>query len=180
MTLVTAIREAFAPLVGLKLSIARDAGSMKVFHFGDLRPHPHGGTMGEFALHVQCPWRLTTVERIITGSGDFSIPLCGENAEGQSSEGEAAVSVQDARLLDLFGKYDPQTDSFENISEVLCAQSVEADVYGGVRIGLSGGFSLELMPAGSDDDPIGETWRLFRPFGVHYIFRPRGRLDREG
>ena len=64
-----------ASLVGLRLCIARDAAGMKNFQFGEIRPHPSGkGTIGEFALHVQCPWRLVTATQVITGSADYYEP----------------------------------------------------------------------------------------------------------
>ena len=38
-------------LVGLRLSIARRGGSMRIFHFGDVR-QLDSGSLGEFALHL--------------------------------------------------------------------------------------------------------------------------------
>jgi hypothetical protein len=178
-TLDHRIREAFTPLIGLKLSMARDTGGMKVFHFGDRRPHPMGGTAGEFALHVECPWRLVTREKIVTGSGDFSV-AADDDSEGRSGADDTFVSTRDSRLLEVFGKYDPETDSFENVSPLLRVLSVDADLYGGVRIDVSGGFALQLIPTGSDRDPISETRRLFRPYGVHCVLRSGGRLLRQG
>jgi hypothetical protein len=62
-------------LVGLRLCIARDAAGMKNFQFGEIRPHPSGkGTVGDFALHVQCPWRLVTTTQVLTGSADYYEP----------------------------------------------------------------------------------------------------------
>jgi hypothetical protein len=50
---------AFDVLIGLRLAIVRRAADMLVVHFGDIRPHPSGeGTIGDYALHVQCPWRF--------------------------------------------------------------------------------------------------------------------------
>ena len=60
----TQVMTKLSSLVGLRLSIARDAGNMKNFQFGQIRPHPSGkGTVGDFALHVQCPWRFVTNHR---------------------------------------------------------------------------------------------------------------------
>jgi hypothetical protein len=58
------IARSLEKLVALPLSIARDAADMKNFQFGAIRPHPSGtGTIGQYALHVQCPWRLITDDR---------------------------------------------------------------------------------------------------------------------
>ena len=56
-------------LVGLKLSIARRAADMLVLHFGTIREvesrslsgrkkDAKKGTVGDYALHIQCAWRL--------------------------------------------------------------------------------------------------------------------------
>ena len=39
MQIVDQIVMQFSPIIGLKVSIARNAGTMKVFHFGEPRPH---------------------------------------------------------------------------------------------------------------------------------------------
>jgi len=82
-----AITKAFSPIMGLQLSIARNAGCMKVFHFGELRPHPKGGTTGAFALHVQCPWRIISREAIVTGSDDYWQPAPTVNKEDWTAGG---------------------------------------------------------------------------------------------
>jgi hypothetical protein len=170
----------FSPVIGLKLSIARNAGTMKVFHFGEPRAHPNGGTMGLFALHIQCPWRIVSNNRIITGSADYwypgdpNIPLRNWKAGG------AEPSLQEKRLLELFQGYDPQTQSCENITELLDVESVKADVYGGVEIQLSGGYLLQIVPVSGTEDPDDEIWRLFQPYGAHFIARANGAFDRQG
>src|SRR5262249_40376687 len=63
---------AFDVLIGLRLSIVRRAADMLVLHFGDVRAHPSGeGTVGDYALHVQCSWRLDGPAGTVTGQGDL-------------------------------------------------------------------------------------------------------------
>ncbi len=63
MSSALSVFKALEPLVGLPLSIARSAADMRVFHFGKVRPAANGkGTVGEYALHIQCPWRLVGKE----------------------------------------------------------------------------------------------------------------------
>jgi hypothetical protein len=57
MTIADEITAHLQPLVGLELSIARRAADMRVFHFGRIRK-VEKGTVGDYALHIQCPWRL--------------------------------------------------------------------------------------------------------------------------
>jgi hypothetical protein len=69
------ITQSLEQLVGLPLSIARDAAAMKNFQFGGIRPHPSGkGTVGQYALHLQCPWRIIATDGIVTGSSDYYEP----------------------------------------------------------------------------------------------------------
>jgi hypothetical protein len=165
------IVRAFGPVYGLKLSIARNAGSMKNFQFGAIRPHPTGkGTIGQFALHIQCPWRLVTAQPpwlpprtdlMVTGSGDWWEPA--EHREDLDwdrwNEHRAMPSMQEKLLQALFQEYDTETKSYLNTSDRLIVEQVEADDYGGLNIHLSGGFRLQAFPNGIS----GEHWRLFQP-----------------
>ena len=63
---------AFDVLIGLRLSIVRRAADMLVLHFGTIRPHPSGkGTAADYALHVQCPWRMDSPKGTVTGRDDL-------------------------------------------------------------------------------------------------------------
>jgi hypothetical protein len=162
------IAKAFAPICGLKLAIARNAGSMKNFQFGAIKAHPTGkGTVGKYALHIQCPWRLVVAERswqipsknlIVSGSGDWWEPAeRGDNFDW--NENRLAPSLQQKALTELFQEYDEGTKSWINISDQLVVQQVESDDYGGLEIHLSGGYRLQVFPDGKS----GEHWRFFQP-----------------
>jgi len=161
---------AFGPVYGLKLAISRNAGNMKVFHFGEIKPHPDGkGTVGRFALHIQCPWRIVTSNQILTGSADWWKPAVQEGAgdlETWSRE-RPTPSLQETVLARLFEHYDAETKSHVNDADQLVVQQVEADDYGGFKIHLSGGYRLEVFPDGIH----GEDWRLFEPGNdaTHFI-----------
>jgi hypothetical protein len=64
------IFSALQPLKGLRLSIAHHAGNMRMFHFGAIRRRAKG-IVGEYALHVSCPWRIETEDKILTGISDW-------------------------------------------------------------------------------------------------------------
>lgn len=64
---VAEIERVLSPLVGLPLFQAHDAADLKVFAFGQAhvvpRRFPQPGkpstsTVGDYALHVQCAWRI--------------------------------------------------------------------------------------------------------------------------
>ncbi len=70
-----AAQNALAPLVGLPLRCIGRAVVLLWAHFGELREIPtrKAGTrtVGEWALHVQCPWRISQPPSILVASGDY-------------------------------------------------------------------------------------------------------------
>lgn len=147
------------PLVGLKLSIARRAADMRIFHFGPIQA-AENGTVGEYALHIQCPWRIEGPQGIVTGSCDLCEP--GEingDIDWDTWDYEKNENLQDRLIGNLLSNYDPQTRSFINENDKLVVEAVSADIYGGAAIMLSGGYRLVLFTAGTR----GEDWRIFSP-----------------
>jgi hypothetical protein len=159
-------QQALQPLVGLKLSIARRAASMRVFHFGAIKPHHRGkGTVGAYALHLQCPWRLVGRDGIITGSSDRNEPPA-NGAEIDRNDARTGT-LQDVRLAALFGGYDLETRSHINATGGLVVTAVTADHFGSVDVSLTGDVRLQLFPDGS----LGEDWRFFDASGEkpHFV-----------
>jgi len=156
-------------LIGLKLSIARRAADLRNFQFGPVRLVDNG-TVGEFALHIQCPWCIEGPDGIVTGRLDLWEPAeVVDDFDWESWDYETGENLQDKRIGTLLGGYDPQTRSFVNTTSHLVVTDVETDCFGGAAITLSGGFRLVLFPAGTQ----GEDWRLFRP-GIdepHFVVR---------
>jgi hypothetical protein len=151
--------ERLTPLVGLRLVIARRAADLRNFQFGQVRALK-SGTVGDHALHVQCPWRFEGPDGILTGLSDLWEPAeVSENVDWDSWHYDRDENLQDRQLGTLLGSYDPATRSFVNQTEYLVVEEVRADNCGGATIRLSGGYRLVLFPAGIR----GEDWRLFRP-----------------
>ena len=145
-------------LIALPLAIARDAGNMKNFQFGTVRPHPDApGSIGQYALHIQCPWRLVGSEGIFTGSADYYEPA--ESGGEVDLNDKQTGNLQRKRLGDLLRKYDPNTRSWVNDTAGLVVEGVLADDCGGLELKLSGEFRLQILPCGS----LGEDWRFFAP-----------------
>lgn len=156
MTLSDDILAHLQPLVGLQLTIARRAGAMRNLHFGEVRPVERGNA-GEYALHIQCPWRLDSVEGVVTGWTDiWYYPGPHAPPEWNFDEGP---NVQDERVAWLLGGHDEATGSHVNATELLVVEEVRCGPFGDVRIFLSGGYRLLLTPGGA----VGEHWRIFRP-----------------
>src|SRR5512138_3471413 len=76
------IEEALRVLVGLPMWSAGRAGNLEWFEFGARRIviEQHGKhrgeqkEVGEYALHVQCTWRITHQNGIVVGSHDRYYP----------------------------------------------------------------------------------------------------------
>jgi hypothetical protein len=151
--------EQLKPLIGLRLTIARRAADLRNFQFGQIRAVERG-TVGEYALHIQCPWRLEGPAGILTGSSDLWEPAeASEQVGWDSWHYERNGNLQDRQIGALLGRYDAATRSFVNQTEHLVVEEVRADNCGGLTIQLSGGYRLVLFPAGIR----GEDWRIFRP-----------------
>lgn len=150
-----AVLKHLQPLVGLTLSESYRVADMRIFHFGAMR-NVEGGAAGEYALHVQCPWRLEASDHVVTGRHDLFKPA--EETEGfdwDSWDWDGNETLQDGLVSDFLTKAAP------------VVQGVAADSYGGARLSLSGEYNLALFPAGSQ----GEDWRVFRPEGneEHFV-----------
>ena len=67
------IERQLGALVGLPLAAARRAADMRNFQFGVMRT-VKGGSVGDFALHIQCPWQIEGPDGIVTGRADLWDP----------------------------------------------------------------------------------------------------------
>jgi|SRR5688572_19030939 len=163
------------PLVGLKLSIARRAADMRGFHFGPIK-RVEGGTIADYALHIQCPWRLEDENGIITGRTDLWEPAeITPDIDWDTWDYDENENLQDHRLESVLGGYDSETHSFVNNSDLLVVENFHVDNYGGVTLLLSGGYRLVIFPAGSQ----GEDWRLLGPDSkVHHLVISGGKIER--
>src|SRR5262245_516213 len=139
---------ALSQIIGLPLTAARRAADMRTFQFGKLCS-VDGGSVGDFALHVQCPWRIEGPDGIVTGRSDLWEPVEDNAPFDDNWDYEKSPNVQDARLESWFARNEPS----------VVVKNVDADEFGGAAIGFGEVFVLRLFPAGTR----GEDWRLFRP-----------------
>lgn len=141
-------------LVGLKVTMATHAASMRGFVFGSSAETPNAKP---WVIHIQCPWRVEAGDVIVTGSGDWYQPadLSTETDDWDPANGS---SLQDARLRQLFQDKELSAQPIRNQTMLLVCTGFEVDAYGGVGISLSGGYVLRLFPAVSR----GEHWRIFQ------------------
>lgn len=144
-------------LIGLRLTIARHAGNVRLFHFGELSNSPD--SCGQYALHLECPWRIEQNDRILTGLYDWYIPATPDAVVDDSWDPADGGSLQEAVLRNLMRDLSGQSRSIINRSEPLAVRDVMADDFGGFSLDLSSGVRLTVFPSGSR----GEQWRFFQP-----------------
>jgi len=143
-----AIETALRPLVGLQLSILQYAGNMRIFQFGETTSTARG-TVGKYALHVQCPWRIQQADKIITASGDWYQRADGNEADLDSWDPGRGGSVQELRLRALLNCPADESRSLVNTTGNYFVTEVAADDLGGCQITFSGDLLLVLFPCGS-------------------------------
>ncbi len=162
---------AFDVLIGLRLSIVRRAADMLGLHFGPIRPHPSGeGTVADYALHIQCPWRIDSPNGAFTGR-DVLWEYAGPGERPSNWSYEDGFSLQDQKFDALFIR-EESTRSWVNDSDGFGVAAAEQTKRGDVTLALLNGYAILLFPSSSR----GETWRLFASgSGRHVVFPSVGR-----
>ncbi len=103
--------------------------------------------VGDYELHVQCPWRLIHENVIAVGSYDYGIDM-DENLD-------PLVASQSNQFVQ-----DRWNVLFESMPlHALIVNDLIIDHLGGIKIFFTSGTCLELFPAASHRS---ECWRLFR------------------
>lgn len=145
---------ALSQLVGLPFLYAGAAGTLLWVHFGDEVeiPDMRGGarTVGAWALHIDCPWRITGLDGVLTGSGDYWEPP----ALGEDGRDENFDAYNDRT------RFDVQIRNFVSEFRGACVKNIAVDSAGGFRLSIGRWNSLEAFPVNSQDI---ECWRLFQP-----------------
>jgi hypothetical protein len=159
LSLADEVRIKLQQLIGLKLSRMALAEDMRTLQFGRTEARAGGGVVGEYGLHIQCPWRLEDDRRIITGNDDLYVPYEQNEELTESFDWEKGGSLQDRALRDLLRGYDPNTRQIVNSTDLLTVDAVQTDSAGGFCLSLSGGYKFLVFPNGTRR----EAWRLFKP-----------------
>jgi hypothetical protein len=162
------IKDVLAPLLQLKLSLSRSMLDVRAFHFGAVRRFGQA-LSGEYVLHLNCPWRIESAGRIITGRHDH-FARADDNQDPSWEVGTPWGTYQEQALRQLLGGYDPENEACVNVTELLVVERVDADEVGGFSISMTGGYALVVFPAGTRN----EHWRLLPPTkGEHFVVEGR-------
>ncbi len=149
-----AIQIALDALLGKPVWKCTRAADMACFQFGARRSKTTKRVLievGEYALHLQCPWRIVKDDQIVMAALDVYHPR--RNDEGAGSpdfDWEHESNLLEHRSQEFF----------QNGATEYLVQEVVAGNAGAVRIALEKGFWLEIFPADSRNE---EQWRFFQP-----------------
>jgi hypothetical protein len=171
--MIATIQAALAPLCGLPVyNIGRAAGMLWV-QFGTPRRVPSRldleRVLGEYALHLQCPWRVSGATGVLTGSSDLFVPADPMADEGMfrwDKPGDAVVDLLVRRWVSA------------HAAKPLVVERVSVDRCGGFALSLSQEFAIEVFPdASAEPHDVREQWRLFRTEGDderHFVWLNHG------
>jgi hypothetical protein len=149
------VEQTLGVLLGLPLQEAIGTASLMQFGFGTPRviPDHHNGQrqVWDYALHVQCDWRIIGPDGIVTGSTDGYFPR-GEDpyTESPNFDYHLPGSTRLAERLESF------RDLFQ--STPLVVERIQADSPGCLHITLGDGYTIEVLP---NDSLKHEHWRFF-------------------
>lgn len=148
------IKSVLCKLVGLKLQYAGRASNLFWLGFGDLvLITRRKGTeeLAEYALHIECSWRITKENKIIVSSRDFYYP----RAHWDEDSDDFDWDVQGNNRFDEKIKF-----FIEDGKGNLIVEGIDSDVIGGFKVFLSDKSVLEVFPDHSRDDEYSEFWRF--------------------
>lgn len=149
-----AIEVELGKIKGLKLQYAGRSSDLFWLGFGEIVQIIRRGRTeetAEYALHIQCSWRITLDNKIVVASGDFYSP----NSEWDDLNEDFDWDIQGNN------RFDERIKAFLNDNVRLIVERIKADDVGGLVVFLSNGYKLETFPDSSEDDDDSEHWRFF-------------------
>jgi hypothetical protein len=157
-------------LVGLKMQYAGRASNLFWLGFGDIFQLNRRGKIeetAEYALHIQCSWRITLNNKIIVASRDFYSP----NSKWDDDNDDDFEWDKQGN-----NRFDELIEIFMKNNEQLKVKQIDADNIGGVILTFSNGCVLEIFPDSSEDDDQSEHWRFFnrKENGPHFVVTGNG------
>jgi hypothetical protein len=148
------VEEQLSALYHKPLFLSGRTIDLQWFQFGQINqiktPSGRWKEVGEYALHIQCCWRIVGLEGVIVGSEDRYYPS------------SSAKEIPDDFDWDKPGnnRCDANMSSFINQYCPLNVKSIVVDDIGGFSLLFERSFRLEVFPVSSLEN---EHWRLFKP-----------------
>ena len=162
------VQKALQVLIGKPLWSSGRAADLEWFQFGQRRTvkGASGDTkeVGEYALHVQCAWRIRHGDQVIVGSRDLYYPPEESDDRLKDLDWEVqGANRRDKRVAELF----------QNETRQFLARDVEVGEAGSFTIVLDNAYALDVFP---DDSLSDEHWRIFKPYveEPHFVVAGKG------
>jgi hypothetical protein len=152
MANINKIRNVLKQLVGFEFTRTTRATNMECFKFGIFYQLDRKGIqrqVGEFDIHLQCPWRITKDDTILVGSDD----LTEQPDETAKYDENFDWDVQGGNLRDI------KLEKFLN-SDKYVVESVVVDNFGGFELFFNNNTRLTVFPTLSCKSEYSEYWRL--------------------
>jgi len=147
--------QALQPLIGLPMWSGGRAANLVWLQFGTKRTvvdRSGENEVGDFALHLQCFWRIRDSKTIFVAASDRFYPRGDPFEEAEDFDWtEPNMNRCDEKLEELF---------HGRRASYLVVQSIQTDKYGGFSLSFRASLKLEVY---LDDTVDSEKWRIFRP-----------------
>ena len=151
------VQKALDVLIGEPLCASGRAADLEWFAFGQRRTvkgfRGDAKEVGEYALHVQCAWRIRRGDQVVVGSRDLYVPADENNNNNKPEEFDwdlPGASRRDKRIAELF----------QNETRQFLVKQVQVGEAGSFSIVLDSEYVLDVFP---DDSLSDEHWRIFKP-----------------
>jgi len=149
------VQKALDILIGKPLWSSGRAADLEWFAFGERRTvKGFRGVVkevGEYALHVQCAWRIRHGDQMVVGSRDLYVPAEESEDEPEDFNWDAqGANRRDKRIAELF----------QNETRQFLVKQVQVGEAGSFTISFDGEYALDVFP---DDSLRDEHWRIFQP-----------------
>jgi len=157
-------------LIGLKFQYGGRASNLFWLGFGEMitvKRLRETNELAEYALHIQCSWRITKSNKILVASRDLYSP----NSEWDEENEDFDWDVQGNN------RFDERIKSLmEDVKETLDVRKIESDEVGGLKVFFTENYVLEIFPDISDEDEYSEFWRFinFRDKSPHFVVKGFG------
>jgi hypothetical protein len=149
------VQKALDVLIGKPLWSSGRAADLEWFQFGERRTvkgfRGMAKEVGEYALHVQCAWRIRHGDQVVVGSRDLYVPPEASEAGVDDFNWDVqGANRRDKRIAELF----------QNETRQFMVKQVQVGEAGSFTITLDHEYALDVFPDDSLDD---EHWRIFQP-----------------
>jgi hypothetical protein len=162
------IQKALDVLIGQPLWSSGRTDDLEWFQFGQRRTvksrRGDAKEVGEYALHIQCAWRIRHGDQVVVGGHDLYYPPEERDDRPEDFDWEVlGANRRDRRIAELF----------QNETRQFLAGKIEVGEAGSFTILFDDEYALDVLP---DDSLSDEHWRLFKPSSEepHFVVTGKG------